>query len=89
MTEAPERAGFLEVAVPLPLPGALTYSIPADLDGLIRPGQRVRVPVGRRTLTGLALRRVESRTASRRATSAAWPISNRRSRPTCSNWPSS
>ncbi len=60
MTGAPTSARYVEVAVPLPLPGPLTYELPADLAGLVRPGQRLRVPVGRRTLTGFALRLVEA-----------------------------
>ncbi|KAB2964291.1 MAG: primosomal protein N' [Thermoanaerobaculia bacterium] len=59
MTGAPTSARYVEVAVPLPLPGPLTYELPADLAGLVQPGQRLRVPVGRRALTGVALRIVE------------------------------
>jgi primosomal protein N' (replication factor Y) len=60
VTGAPQRAAFAEVAVPLPLAGALTYSIPASLVPYAKPGQRVRVPVGRRTVTGVLWRLVEA-----------------------------
>ena len=59
MTRAPARAGFAEVAVPLPLTGPLTYSIPAELVRRVGPGQRVRVPVGKRTVTGVVWRLVD------------------------------
>ncbi|MEM9553250.1 MAG: primosomal protein N' [Acidobacteriota bacterium] len=49
-------ARFLEVAVPLPLSGALTYALPAGLDA--PAGSRVRVTVGPRRLTGVVLRTV-------------------------------
>ena len=44
--------GFAEVAVPLPLPDPLTYSVPARWIGLARIGVRARVPVGKRRVTG-------------------------------------
>ncbi len=44
--------GFAEVAVPLPLPDPLTYSVPARWSGLARIGVRARVPVGKRRVTG-------------------------------------
>jgi primosomal protein N' (replication factor Y) len=57
---APEGATFAEVAVPVPLPRPLTYRLPAELSAFARPGQRVRVPVGRRTLTGVLWRLVSA-----------------------------
>ncbi len=53
MTEH-RAAAFVEVAVPLPLPG-LTYSVPPAMSPLARPGSRVRVAVGKRRLTGVIL----------------------------------
>ena len=50
MTDAPAPVACVEVAVPVPLPGPLTYSTPAELVPHLRPGQRVRVPVGRRVV---------------------------------------
>ena len=44
--------GFAEVAVPLPLPDPLTYSVPARWSDLARIGVRARVPVGKRRVTG-------------------------------------
>jgi primosomal protein N' (replication factor Y) len=41
------------VAVPIPLPGPLTYRAPDSLAAWLRPGQRVRVRVGRRSATGV------------------------------------
>lgn len=60
MSTAPPGAPFAEVAVPLPLPGPLTYAVPPDLRSLVGPGQRVRVPVGRRTMTGVYWRAVDA-----------------------------
>jgi primosomal protein N' (replication factor Y) len=52
---------LVEVAVPLPLPDSLVYSVPQPLAALARPGSRVRVRVGKRRLVGVILaRRVEA-----------------------------
>ncbi len=55
MSEPAPIAAFAEVAVPLPLTGTLTYSVPASLAPLARPGSRVRVAVGKRRLTGMVV----------------------------------
>ena len=47
---------FAEIAVPLPLPGPLTYEVPDAWIPLAAPGVRARVLIGRRRLTGLILR---------------------------------
>jgi len=47
-----ERAALVEIAVPLPLPRPLVYSVPPALGPHLRIGLRVRVPVGRRNLVG-------------------------------------
>ena len=58
-TAAPARpaeraiARWCDVAVPVPLPGALTYGVPGSWTGPLVPGVRVRVPVGRRKLVGV------------------------------------
>ncbi|MEA3408923.1 MAG: hypothetical protein U9Q95_01090, partial [Candidatus Eisenbacteria bacterium] len=39
---------FIEVAVPLPVTGTFTYSVPVDLVDLAGVGARVLVPFGRR-----------------------------------------
>lgn len=44
---------FVEVALPVPLPGTLTYALPAG--SLVSPGCRVRVPLARRRLIGVVL----------------------------------
>ena len=51
----PELAApaLVAVAVPIPVAGPLTYSVPEALRPWARPGQRVRVPVGRRRATGV------------------------------------
>lgn len=49
---SPRPVRTAEVAVPLPLRTPLVYSLPEAWAHLVRPGLRVRVPVGRRTLTG-------------------------------------
>ena len=46
---------FVDVILPLPLPGTFTYSIPEELKGKIIPGCRVTVPFGKKvTYTALA-----------------------------------
>jgi len=47
-----EAAEYAAVAVPVPLPGPLTYRVPLPWRALARIGVRVRVPVGRRQLVG-------------------------------------
>lgn len=42
-----------EVAVPRPFLGTLAYGIPPDLADRVRPGVRVRVPLGRRGTVGV------------------------------------
>ena len=37
---------FVDVILPLPLPGTFTYSVPQELEGRILPGCRVTVPLG-------------------------------------------
>lgn len=49
---AEEGPALVEIAVPLPLPRPLVYSVPATLRPHLRVGLRVRVPVGRRSLIG-------------------------------------
>ena len=46
---------LVDVALPPPLSRQLTYRIPADLLGLVRPGALVLVPVQRRLLTGFVV----------------------------------
>jgi primosomal protein N' (replication factor Y) len=52
---AADVARWCEVAVPVPLPGALTYEVPPAWRGGAVPGVRVRVPVGRRRLVGVVI----------------------------------
>jgi primosomal protein N' (replication factor Y) len=51
----PIALALAEVAVALPLPGTLTYRVPESWRATLRVGARVRVPVGRRSVTGLVL----------------------------------
>ncbi|HXB97589.1 MAG TPA: DEAD/DEAH box helicase, partial [bacterium] len=44
-------SAFCQVSLPLPLPGAFDYKVPAGWR--VRPGQRVRVPFGRQRLVGV------------------------------------
>jgi primosomal protein N' (replication factor Y) len=44
-----------EVAVALPVPGLLSYEVPAALARTIEPGMRVRVPVGSRVATAFVV----------------------------------
>jgi primosomal protein N' (replication factor Y) len=46
---------FADVALPLPLPDPLTYSLPAGLASLAALGVRVRVRVGKRRLKGVVV----------------------------------
>lgn len=46
---------FIEVAVPLPVIGTFTYSVPDDLAGRVAVGMRVLVPFGRRKVTGFVV----------------------------------
>ncbi len=48
---------FADVAVPLPINQLFTYAVPEPLSARVRPGWRVVVPFGNRTLTGIAVRR--------------------------------
>ncbi len=50
-----ESEHFVEVAVPLPLRKAFTYSVPPEMQPLIRSGKRVVVPFGRKSLPGFVL----------------------------------
>ncbi|MGH9485591.1 MAG: DEAD/DEAH box helicase, partial [Terriglobales bacterium] len=53
---------FAEVALPVPLDGAFTYSVPEALAGAhaLQPGVRVRAPWGARTLSGVVVALRES-----------------------------
>lgn len=44
-TEQP--AGYVDVILPLPLPGAFTYALPPAMRGKVEPGMRLLVPLGR------------------------------------------
>jgi len=46
---------FIEVAVPLPVTGTFTYSVPDDLVDQAGVGARVLVPFGRRKVTGFVV----------------------------------
>ena len=51
------KATYVDVLLPLALPGAFTYALPTQLAGLLRLGMRVSVPLGARKLyTGIACR---------------------------------
>lgn len=46
---------FAEIALPVPLNRTFTYSVPSRFQDRIQAGMRVRVPFGRRTLTGYVM----------------------------------
>ena len=46
---------FVEAVLPVPLRRSFTYRVPGDLRSVIKPGARLTVPFGRRTLTGYAV----------------------------------
>ncbi len=54
-----DRPAYVEVAVPLPLDGPLTYEVPESFAALARPGARARGRVGRRRLVGVIVGRRE------------------------------
>jgi primosomal protein N' (replication factor Y) len=45
-------AGFVEIALPLPLRQTFTYKVPAQFSDRAKVGVRVTVPLGKRVLTG-------------------------------------
>jgi primosomal protein N' (replication factor Y) len=51
---------LIEVAVPIPGSGPLTYAVPPSLRSRVLPGQRVRVRLGKRRVTGLIWALAES-----------------------------
>src|SRR4028118_1092449 len=53
--------GYADIALPVPLPGALTYQIPTAWSSLARPGARARARTGKRLLTGVIIRVHDSR----------------------------
>lgn len=58
MEESPPQEDspeYCEAALPVPLEKLFTYSLPSALQGRVRPGCRVLVPFGRRTLAGVVL----------------------------------
>ena len=46
---------YLDVAVPLPVTGTFTYSVPEEFEDRAVTGTRVLVPFGRRKLTGFVV----------------------------------
>ncbi len=63
VTASRNTAPIAQVAVPLPLPTALSYLVPLSLADLAAVGCRVKVQVGRRKLTGLVMARTAERPA--------------------------
>ena len=52
---ATPAAAVARVVIPATVDRPFDYAVPAHLDGALRPGRRVVVPFGRRTLTGFVL----------------------------------
>jgi primosomal protein N' (replication factor Y) len=50
--EHPQTTRFVDVAPLGPIPELLTYTLPAEWEGLAQPGMRVLVPLGGRVVTG-------------------------------------
>jgi primosomal protein N' (replication factor Y) len=46
---------YAKVAIPKSAPHALTYSVPEELEGFAVPGVRVRVPLRKKTVTGVVV----------------------------------
>ncbi|CAN5135301.1 primosomal protein N' [soil metagenome] len=49
------RPVYVEAVLPVPLRRAFTYRIPAEMQGAIQLGARLKLPFGRRNLTGYAV----------------------------------
>lgn len=64
MKDAP--ALLAEVAVSLPVEGSFQYTIPASIHSALKPGHRVLVPFGRRTVTGYVVDILDSSARSSR-----------------------
>src|SRR5260370_17350183 len=54
-------APYCEVALPVPLRSVFTYAVPATLREQAVPGSRVLVPLGRRAMVGVGLRRTSEK----------------------------
>jgi primosomal protein N' (replication factor Y) len=50
-----KEAAYVEVALPLPVRKNFTYELPESFGRLVKPGARLLVPFGKRTLTGYAV----------------------------------
>ena len=48
--------GYCDLALPVPVDQTFTYSLPFTLQQRVKPGCRLLVPFGKRTLTGVVLR---------------------------------
>jgi primosomal protein N' (replication factor Y) len=46
---------FAEIVFPLPFRKVFTYSVPKDLQEIVKPGMRAVAPFGKRTLTGFVI----------------------------------
>jgi primosomal protein N' (replication factor Y) len=53
--------GYVDIALPVPLPNALTYQVPIAWAPLAKPGARARARIGKRLLTGVIIRIHDSR----------------------------
>ncbi len=49
----PQEEAFVHIAIPSPLKDFLIYRVPGHLRATIKPGVRVLVPLGKRTVTGI------------------------------------
>ncbi len=55
-TEKKAEPQFVEAVLPVPLRRSFTYAVPAELRGTIKLGARLKVPFGKRTMTGYAVK---------------------------------
>jgi len=74
MTEAAYQLGrcqsnYAEVALPLHVFQTFTYRLPPELEGLAQPGMRVRVPLGRKLVSGFIVQLRNSLPADTKLTS--------------------
>jgi primosomal protein N' (replication factor Y) (superfamily II helicase) len=53
-----QKTLFVDILLPLPLPGYFTYRVPAELNSLVKPGVRAVVPFGTRKIYSGLIRKI-------------------------------
>jgi primosomal protein N' (replication factor Y) (superfamily II helicase) len=55
-TKIEPSAAYVEAVLPVPLRRSFTYRVPASMRSSIKPGARLKIPFGKRTMTGYAVK---------------------------------